>query len=293
MAQVKALLDRQTQSPWQLLHWSEEVVCSFLRHPSSHTQTPTHCIEWTSLVNLSSGSWLVPYELFCMCAQHMHTIPKYHSPFTPAAKALSLPFSPHGSRWHTHFLFPCTHTHTHLPVGFEVTLTLTVWARVGFFSLRQVKLAVCQEFFSLFFFSACLSTHSLFLCRCSVQWPATSFLFPVSVHTYLHTVSFLCQPLCAAWRLNSSQWVDLSSLPVCVYVHLSRLQYSYGDEKYSFRGGGWVLTSSDRNVIFCSLCSDSSWAQIVNIFTFPLLPICAIVGQNQEFCWDVSVNGNW
>lgn len=213
----------------------------------------------------------------------MHTIPKYHSPFTPAAKALSLPFSPHGSRWHTHFLFPCTHTHTHLPVGFEVTLTLTVWARVGFFSLQQVKLAVCQEFFSLFFFSACLSTHSLFLCRCSVQWPATSFLFPVSVHTYLHTVSFLCQPLCAAWRLNSSQWVDLSSLPVCVYVHLSRLQYSYGDEKYSFRGGGWVLTSSDRNVIFCSLCSDSSWAQIVNIFTFPLLPICAIVGQNQEF----------
>lgn len=161
MAQVKALLDRQTRSPWQLLHWSEEVICSFLRHPSSHTQTPTHCIEWTSLVNLSSGSWLVPYELFCMCAQHMHTIPKYHSPFTPAAQGLSLLFSPHGSRWHTNFLFPCTHTHTHLPVGFEVTLTLTVWARVGFFSLRQVKLAVCQEFFSLFFFSACLSTHSL------------------------------------------------------------------------------------------------------------------------------------
>lgn len=177
------------------------------------------------------------------------------------------------------------HTHAHTPScrfwgDIDVDSLSTGWV---FFSTTSKISSLPGILFSVFFF--CLPVHSLslFLCRCSVQWPATSFLFPVSVHTYLHTVSFLCQPLCAAWRLNSSQWVDLSSLPVCVYVHLSRLQYSYGDEKYSFRGGGWVLTSSDRNVIFCSLCSDSSWAQIVNIFTFPLLPICAIVGQNQEF----------
>lgn len=184
----------------------------------------------------------------------------------------------------THISYSHAHTRAHTPScrfwgDIDVDSLSTGWV---FFSTTSKISSLPGILFSVFF-SACLSTHSLFLCRCSVQWPATSFLFPVSVHTYLHTVSFLCQPLCAAWRLNSSQWVDLSSLPVCVYVHLSRLQYSYGDEKYSFRGGGWVLTSSDRNVIFCSLCSDSSWAQIVNIFTFPLLPICAIVGQNQEF----------
>lgn len=161
---MKALLDRQTGSPWQVPHWSEEVVCSFLRHPPSHTQTPTHCIEWTSLLNLTSGSWLVPYELFCMCAQHMHTIPKYHSPFTPAAQTPSLPFSPHGSHWHTNFLFPCTHTHTHLPVGFEVTLTLTVWARVGFFFSTTSKISSLPGIlFSVFFLPACPLTLSLSL----------------------------------------------------------------------------------------------------------------------------------
>lgn len=155
-----------------------------------------------------------------------------------------------------HCLFPSAQTaHTPSPWVWgdsDVDSLSTGW--VSFFQ-RQVKLAVCQQFFLSFlvFFSVCLSTLSLLsFSGCSVHWPATSFLFPVTIHTYMHTVSLFCQPLCAAWRLNSSQSVDLSTPPVCVYMQLSRLQYSYGDEKYSFlegeRGGKWCWWSRGRKV---------------------------------------------
>lgn len=89
---------------------------------------------------------------------------------------------------------------------------VTVWASVSFFfffspaTSKISSLAANLLFFIFlyFFFPPWLPVHSFALSQ-------------LLCYRYrVHTVSLLWQPLCTVWRLNSSQWGDLSAL--CVFT---------------------------------------------------------------------------
>lgn len=148
-------------SPWEVPHWSEEAACSL---PPTHTwNTPSNTPYWVSNLMESDMRKLastvgvvvcVTHVHLHVCIPHTHLNPKYILKKKQDKKKTGLFFLTHLLHkkthwrdkhclrlWHTvrthtfpiPICPPYTHTHTHLPPGFEVTVTMTVWARVGCF----------------------------------------------------------------------------------------------------------------------------------------------------------------
>lgn len=161
---------------------------------------------------------------------------------------------PHASysHIHTYFLFPSVlHLNTHLPLGFEVTVTLTVWAQPGWvFSSATSKISSLRAILSLVGFFFWLPVHYPFSLSLAALFSGPPHRFsPLSPYThictlFLSSVSFSVLP---DDLIAPSEWIW--ALCLCVFTrtcHARNIHMVMRNIHFWKGRGGWKVAMPQR-----------------------------------------------